>query len=176
MQIIRKVVIEIKTNRVAGGGVSAALCVVVLFLASFVPNLTLAFLFASSLVIGVCLLRYRLSCTLACYVAASAVSLFLVPDKFVPLAFIALFGNYPIVKLYIEKIRNITAEYIVKLIVFNIYLFMAYVILKALGEQAFFDFSMTLLYFVGLVLLLFYDLVFGFVINAFYKSYYKYLK
>ncbi len=168
--------IKIKTNKVAGGGVSAALCIVMLFLASFVPNLTLAFLFAASLVIGICLLRYRLSCAFLCYVAASAVSLFLVPDKFVPLAFIALFGNYPIVKLYIEKIRNITAEYIFKFIVANIYIFMAYIILQALGEQAFFDFSMIILYFAGLVLLLFYDLVFGFVINAFYKSYYKYLK
>lgn len=168
--------IEIKTNKVAGGGVSAALAIVMLFLASFVPNLTLAFLFASSLVIGICLLRYRLSCALACYIAASAVSLFLVPDKFVPLAFIALFGNYPIIKLYIEKINNITIEYILKFIAANVYLFMAYVILKSLGEQAFFDFSMTVLYFAGIVLLLFYDLVFGFVINAFYKSYYKYLK
>jgi len=67
-------------------------------------------------------------------------------------------------------------EYVVKYIAANIYLFAVYVILKALGEAAFFDFNMTVLYVAGIALMLFYDLAFSFVINAFYKTYYKYLK
>ncbi len=168
--------VPIKTSKLTGGGICAALCVVFLFLASFVPNLTLAFMFASSIVMGVCILRYRLATALACYLAASFISVFIVPDKFVGLGFFVLFGNYPIIKLYIERIKNIVAEYILKFIVANVYLFAIYVVLKALGEEAFFDFNSVLLYLAGIVLLLFYDLVFGFVINAFHKSYYKYLK
>lgn len=154
----------------------AALCVIMLFLASFIPNLKLAFLFASSVVLGICILRYKLTCALVCYIAASAVALFVLPNKFIGMAFFVLFGNYPIVKLYIERIRNIVIEYILKFFAANIYLFAIYVVLKALGEEAFFDFNTAILYIAGIVLLLFYDLVFGFVINAFYKSYYKYLR
>lgn len=173
---LRKVVVKIKTNKITGGGVSAALCVVMLFLASFVPNLKLAFLFASSITMAICLLRYKTLCAFSSYLAASAVSIFVLPDEFVALAFFVLFGNYPIIKLYIEKIRNITIEYILKFLAANVYLFAIYIVLKALGEKAFFDFNLFVLYLAGIVLLLFYDLVFGFVINAFYKTYSKYLK
>ena len=168
--------ITIKTNKLTGGGITCALCVVMLFLGSFIPNLKLAFLFATSIIMAICLLKYHSITAVLCYIATSAVSVFLLPNKFVALAFFVLFGNYPIVKLFIERIKNITFEYILKFFVANIYLFLIYIVLKALGEAAFFDFNLAVLYVAGLVLLLFYDLAFGFVINAFYKSYYKYLK
>lgn len=168
--------ITIKTNKLTGGGITCALCVVMLFLGSFIPNLKLAFLFATSIIMAICLLKYHSITSVLCYIATSVVSVFLLPNKFVALAFFVLFGNYPIVKLFIERIKNITFEYILKFFVANIYLFLIYVVLKALGEAAFFDFNLAVLYVAGLVLLLFYDLAFGFVINAFYKSYYKYLK
>lgn len=172
----RKVVIAIKTGKITGGGLSAALCMILLFGASYVPNLKFAFLFASSIIIGICLLKYRLGASIVCYVASSALALFILPNKFIALAFIVFFGNYPIIKLYIERINKIFLEYFIKFIFANIYLFLLYIALKALGEQAFFDFSMYILYVCGIVLLLFYDLLFAFVISAFYKSYYKYLK
>jgi len=169
-------VITIKTNKLSGGGLCSALCVVMLFISSFIPNLKLAFLFATSVIIGICLLRYRLFTALLCYIAASVVSIFILPSKLSALAFFVLFGNYPIVKLYIERIKNIVIEYIIKFFAANIYLFLIYIMLRALGEEAFFDFNSIILYLTGIFLLLFYDLVFGFIINAFYKSYYKYLK
>lgn len=165
-----------KTNKLAGGGICSALCIVMILLASFVPNIKLAFLFASSIVMAICLLRYKLSVYLISFITVSILSLFIVPNKFIPLAFFAFFGNYPLIKLHIERIKNIALEYLIKFMAANIYLFAVYVILKALGEAAFFDFNMTVLYVAGIVLMLFYDLAFSFVINAFYKSYYKYLK
>ena len=168
--------IDIKANRLSGGGICAALCVIMLLLGSVIPNLKLAFLFASSLLMGICLLRYKILSAILCYISVSVISVFMLPDKFVAMAFLILFGNYPIIKFYIEKIRNIYIEYILKFLVSNVYLVAFYVILKALDAVALFDFNTYILYIVGLALLLFYDLVFGFVINAFYKSYYKYLK
>lgn len=165
-----------KTNKLAGGGICAALCVVFILLASFLPTLKLTFLFASSIVMAICLLRYKFTVYIASFIAVSFLSLFIVPNKFIPLAFFGLFGNYPAIKLWIERIKNITLEYIIKFIAANIYLFIIYVVLKALGEASFFDFNIAVLYIAGIVLMLFYDLVFGFVINSFYKTYYKYLK
>lgn len=168
--------ITIKTNKITGGGICAALCVIMLLLSSYVPNLKLAFLFASSLIIGICILRYRLAASIMCYIAASAISIFILPNKFIGLAFLGVFGNYPIIKLYIEKAKNLVIEYIAKFVVANIYLVAIYIILTALNSYEIFDFNIYILYFAGVGLLLFYDLAFSFVINAFYKSYYKYLK
>ena len=168
--------IAIKTNKITGGGICAALSIIMLMLSSVIPNLKLAFLFASSIIVGICLLRYKLATTLACYIATSVIAIFILPNKFIGMAFFVLFGNYPIIKLYIEKTKNIIVEYVVKFAVANIYLIAVYVILRALESYSIFDFNIYLLYFVGIVLLLFYDLTFSFVINAFYKSYYKFLK
>ena len=165
-----------KTNKLAGGGICAALCVVFILLASFLPTLKLTFLFASSIVMAICLLRYKFTVYLASFIAVSLLSLFIVPNKFIPLAFFGLFGNYPAIKLWIERIKNISLEYVIKFVVANVYLFVIYIVLKALGEAAFFDFNITVLYIAGIALMLFYDLAFGFVINSFYKTYYKYLK
>ena len=118
----------------------------------------------------------KLATTLACYIATSVIAIFILPNKFIGMAFFVLFGNYPIIKLYIEKTKNIIVECVVKFAVANIYLIAVYVILRALESYSIFDFNIYLLYFVGIILLLFYDLTFSFVINAFYKSYYKFLK
>jgi len=67
-------------------------------------------------------------------------------------------------------------EYIIKFVFANIFLVALYVVLKATETVHIWDFGLALLWIVGIVALLFYDLMFTVVINAFYKSYYKYLK
>lgn len=170
----KRSVITIKTNKIAGGGVMSALCIVFLFCAKYVPNLTLAFLFAASITVGICILRYKTACALISYVAVSAITIFIIPD--ISLLFIVLFGIYPVIKLYIEKIRNITVEYVIKFVFANIFLTALYIVLKAVDEVHFWDFGLPLLWIAGVLALLFYDLMFTVVINAFHKSYYKYLK
>ncbi len=169
-----KGVIKIKTNKITGGGISSALCVIMLLGAKFVPNLTLAFLFAASITIGICILKYKTLCALLAYVATSVVTVFIVPEM--SLLFSVLFGIYPIIKLYIEKLKNIVAEYVIKFVFANVFLVALYVVLKAVDRVHIWDFGLPLLWIVGIVALLFYDLMFTVVINAFYKSYYKYLK
>jgi len=152
----------------------SALCVIFILCAKYVPNLTLAFLFAASITVGICILRYKTLCAFVSYAVTSLITLFIVPD--VSLLFTVLFGIYPIIKLYIEKLRNIVTEYIIKFVFANIFLVALYVVLKATETVHIWDFGLALLWIVGIVALLFYDLMFTVVINAFYKSYYKYLK
>lgn len=175
LQVGRKVVITIKTNKVAGGGVCAALCVVLLLVASFIPA-KIAFLFAASVVMGICILRYKGPTAFSVYFAVSLLSVFVLPNKLIAWAYLSVFGIYPLFKLYIEKINNITLEYIVKFIVWNIHLFGVYIILSALGQNSLFDMGTFWVWISGIILMLAYDLVFGIFINAFYKTYYKFLK
>ncbi len=164
-----------KTHKTAGGGMCAALCMVMLFAASFIPNIKIAFMFASSLVMGICILRYKTAVAAVVYAAVSLLSLFIIPNKLISLIFVSVFGIYPIIKLYIEKLSNITVEYVIKFIVWNIQLVVLYVIFCALGQDSFRDFGMLLVWIAGLFILCLYDFAFGIVINAFYKTYSKYL-
>ena len=164
-----------KGNAVAGGGVCAALCLALLFGASYLPA-KLAFVFATSIVMGICILRYKTMPAITTYLAVSVISVFVVPNKLVAFAYIVICGIYPIVKLYIEKIRNIVLEYILKFISWNIHIFFLYIVLAAMGQNSVFNVGRFWVWVCMILVFLAYDLVFGIVINSFYRTYYKFLK
>lgn len=164
-----------KSNKLAGGGICAALCLVLLFMGSYLPA-KIAFLFASSVVMGICILRYRGLAAFTTYFAVFMISVFAVPNKLLAWSYASVFGIYPLLKLYIERINKIVWEYIVKFFVWNIHLFGMYIILSAFGQNSLFDIGTVWIWLCGIVLMLAYDLVYGIFINAFYKTYYKYLK
>jgi len=164
--------LKIKTNKVSGGGICAALCTVLLYMSTILPA-KVAFLFATSIVMGICILRYKSLAAFLTYFAASAISLFLAPKC--AGYYIVLFGIYPIFKLYIERIGNIYAEYVVKFVIWNIHLTGLYIVLNALGQGELLNIATVWMWICGIVLMVIYDLVFGIVINAFYSTYSKYL-
>ena len=122
---------------------------------------------------GVCILRYRSLVAFVTYFAVSVLGLFLAPKC--AGYYIVLFGIYPLLKLYIEKVRNIAIEYVLKFIIWNIHLAGLYVVLNALGQGSLLNIATFWIWLCGIVLMVIYDLVFGIVINAFYSTYSKYL-
>lgn len=164
-----------KTSKLAGGGFCTALCLVMLFAASFVPA-KIAFLFAASIVMGICILRYKGLTAFTSYFAVSLLSIFFLPNKLMAWMYVAVFGIYPLFKLYIERINNIAVEYIVKFFIWNLHLFAIYIILSAMGQNSLFDIGTLWMWLCGIVLMLAFDLVYGIFINGFYKTYYKFLK
>ncbi|MBR5507964.1 MAG: hypothetical protein IKV88_07965 [Clostridia bacterium] len=164
--------LEIRTKKVSGGGICAALCMVLLYLSTVLPAKA-AILFATSIVMGICILRYKSLTAFLTYFAVSALGLFLAPKC--AGYYIVLFGIYPLLKLYIERIKNIIVEYIIKFVVWNIHLTGLYIVLNALGQGALLNIATFWIWLCGIVLMLIYDLVFGIVINAFYSTYSKYL-
>ena len=143
-----------------------------LYATAFIPA-KIAFLFASSIIMGICILRYRSLVAFTTYFTVSILGFFLVP-KYAGY-YIVLFGIYPLVKLYIEKIKNIVIEYIIKFLVWNIHLSGMYIVLNALGQGALFNLTTFWIWICAVVLMLIYDLLFGIFINAFYSTYSKYL-
>ena len=164
-----------KGNAVAGGGLCAALCVALLFGASYLP-VKLAFVFASSIVMGICILRYKTFPSIIAYLVTSLISVFVVPNKLVAFSFVVIFGIYPIVKLHIEKIRNIALEYVIKFVSWNVQIFFMYIVLAAMGQNSLFNVGRFWIWACMILIFLAYDLIFGIVINSFYRTYYKFLK
>ncbi len=118
-----------KSNYVAVGGICTAFSLVMLFIASVLPASKLAFTFIASVIVGMLIVVYGYKLALCQYAAVAIVGMLIVPDKAVALLYALVVGNYPAIKFLIDKIKNKVLNFAVKLIVFNIYMILSYLIL-----------------------------------------------
>ncbi len=165
----------IKSHKLSGGGICAALCIVFLFIASYIPA-KVVLLIASSIVMGICLLRYKGRVAFCVYAVVTALCIFIIPNKLMAWMYVAVFGIYPLLKFYIEKIKNIVFEYAIKFILWNIHLFLLYIVFSALGQNALYNIATFWFWLLGIFLMLVFDLLYGVFISAFFRTYYKFLK
>lgn len=115
-----------KSRYVASGGVYTALSVVFMVLSSISPVCRLAFVFMASAVVGIAHVSCGRALAWMVWAATSLLSLFLVADKAYAVLYLIVVGNYPIIKLYIEKIRRLSVRTLVKLFCFNVYMLICY--------------------------------------------------
>lgn len=106
--------------RVALGGIVSALCLVTMFLAGIIPALYLALPMASGILMMIIAEEVDTKWALLTYISVSILSFFITFDKEAALIFILFFGHYPILRLYIEKIKSRGVRRAVKLAVFNL--------------------------------------------------------
>lgn len=90
----------------------------VLMLVSYFPYLTYAVPAVAGLCVMAVLIEAGALYAFLCYVSASVLS-FLIAEKEAAFMFICLFGFYPIVKAFIERIRKSVPEWIIKILLFN---------------------------------------------------------
>ena len=115
-----------KSQKIATGGLISALSLLFLYLCSVVPSGKIAMICISSFCIGLCVALINIRFSVVAYIAVSILGLILLPNKIIPLLFILFFGNYPVAKLFLEKITNTYLMWLVKIIVFNIYAVVTY--------------------------------------------------
>ncbi len=106
--------------KVAVGGLITAFSLVLMLLTGIFPFGTYAFPIISGVLLISVFLEFGLGWSMLAYAAISILSLFFVADKEAALFFILLFGYYPVVKSYIEKIKSKIVQYIIKFGIFNV--------------------------------------------------------
>ncbi|MBQ3003763.1 MAG: hypothetical protein IJD82_08530, partial [Clostridia bacterium] len=107
---------------VATSGVLAALAVVILLLGSLIELLDLSAAAMASLVIMVAVIDLGIGYAAGVYAVAAVLSVLLFP-KTATIVFAAFVGYYPIVKVYLDRIKPRLLQYTVKLVLFNTFLF-----------------------------------------------------
>ncbi len=113
--------------KIALSGMMTAMSVVLMFLTGVIPSSTYALPLLAGALILIVVIELGNRWAWMVYMSISILSLFLAPDKAAVLVFILLFGYYPIVKVYIEKrIRPIIIQIAIKMIVFNVSMFIIY--------------------------------------------------
>lgn len=106
--------------RVALGGIVAALCLVTMFLAGIIPALYIVLPMAAGVLMMIIAVEVNTKWAMLTYLAVSILSFFITFDKEAALIFILFFGHYPILRFYIERIKNCGVRAVIKLAVFNI--------------------------------------------------------
>ncbi len=109
-----------KSNHIAKGGIFAALSLILLYLSSIFPTNKLFILGIASCIIPLSIMITGIKNTIVVYSAVSLLSFFIIPSKIISIAYILIFGSYGFAKYYIEKLRNIPLEIILKLLYFNV--------------------------------------------------------
>jgi hypothetical protein len=109
-----------KSNNIAKGGIFAALSLILLYISSVIPTNRLSILSIASCIVPLSIMLTGIKNTIVVYSAVSLLSLFIIPSKLISMAYILIFGSYGFVKYYIEKLRNMPLEIVLKLLYFNI--------------------------------------------------------
>lgn len=145
-----------KSRNMAESGVLVALTLIVLFSTSILSISTLSIMTIASCLIPIAIIRTSVKNAILVYIASSILSFMLVPTN-IAIYYTLFFGIYGIVKYFIEKIRNMPLEILLKLISFNILLGITYLITKTFLSFVYPSISLWLLWLVAQVIFLIYD-------------------
>lgn len=105
--------------RVALGGIVSALCLVTMFLAGILPALYLVLPMIAGVLMMIIAVEVSKGWALLTYISVSILSLFITFDKEAALVFIILFGHYPILRLYTNKLPKLLRT-VSRFVIFNV--------------------------------------------------------
>ena len=111
-------------------GIICALALVLMLITTIFPFGTYAFPCFAGMLFVVIAIEFGIGWAYMAYGVVALLSLFLVSDKEAVLYFIAFFGFYPILKGTIEKIKSKPLQYILKYLIFNICVIVAFYMAK----------------------------------------------
>lgn len=115
-----------KSSRVALSGVIGAFALSMMLLGSVIPCAT----FCAPAISGLLLVPVALECGLKTawllFAAVAILALILVPEKEMALAFVFILGHYPLVKVWLDRLRFALVRGAAKLGVFNLSILVMY--------------------------------------------------
>ncbi|MBQ0083403.1 MAG: hypothetical protein KBS52_01375 [Clostridiales bacterium] len=140
------------TVKITFCGMMCALGVAIMLLAYF-PYFTYAVPAIAGLLVLIVYIEIGLKWSAAVYIITSVLA-FLFCESEAKLMYVFLLGFYPIIKIYIEKIKNRAVSYVLKFLTFNVCLFIVYLIFgKLFGTVFDINDSLGKFEIIGLILL-----------------------
>lgn len=114
--------------KVSLGGIVAALCLVMMFLTAVFPPLNMTLPLFAGMLISVVAIEVSTSWAFVTYIVVSILSFFMTPDKEAAIFFAALFGYYPVLKDFVDKMKVKIIAWLIKLVVFDAAMILIYYI------------------------------------------------
>lgn len=119
-----------KSKRLAMASVFTALIVVILYLSSFFPMLSLSMVAIAGVLPAVLVSEFGIGTAAMAYVASSVLALILVPDRMNSMLFVLLFGHYPIIKELSERVKQKWFTWCIKLLSANVLFVVVWILFK----------------------------------------------
>lgn len=144
-------------KKIAYGGLTTALCVIMIVGSAYLPTGKAALLFMASFAVYLLTLCTDKKTAGVCY-AASSIVIFLITSFTNPLitvSFVLCFGNYPILKTLFEKCKLVLAI-ILKFLAYTVYFCAVYYSVTILFDVVI-PYAVFVLYLGGVVAFAFYD-------------------
>lgn len=120
-----------KTSSLVKGGLYTALSVIMIYFANVSPTSKLTFLAVAAAVIPLSIITINLKYSGIVFAATSILSL-LLGLRGTAITYIFFFGLYGFIKYYIERLRKLPLEWVLKFAFFNISFFSMYYLYKTL--------------------------------------------
>lgn len=122
----------IKTHNITRGGVYIALTIVLLYLSIISPTSKLFILGCAACIIPLSIVTTDLKSSFMVYGVSSLLALMFFSLKSSVITYILFFGLYGFVKYFVEKIRKLPIEIIIKLVFFNVCFYVTYLIYSSI--------------------------------------------
>lgn len=169
------------TRQVAYTAMVGALSVLILYLSTILPTGRIALVAAAGILPAILVIKYGVLSGFILYGLVSVLSLLLLPNKMNAVLYILLFGHYPMFKSLIERINKLWVEGVLKLLLFNVLLTVLLLINLAVlgpgilegitiaGTAMPIGVAVVLLYIVGNIVFVIYDIGFTGLISGFIR-------
>jgi hypothetical protein len=151
-----------RSKKVALGGVLGTLCMICLYAAVYLPINRIFLYGVSSIFCGIILMETGAKWSWTFYIATSALALLIIPNKIGVIPYILFFGLYGIIKYYIEKLKILALELVLK----GTYFLLSAVCIAAIIKDLFLGnvyskFPLWMLGIAGVVIFYLYDYVYS---------------
>lgn len=163
-----------KSSYIAKGGLFTAVGVILVYLSTILPVNKLYLLTIASCIIPLCVIDLGPKNALTVYASTAILSLLIGGIKATVILYIIFFGLYGILKYYIEKIRKLYIELILKLVFFNICMAFMYLTYKLFVTNLFkINISIYLILILMQVVFIIYDYAVTLFINYIYNRFHR---
>ena len=120
------------SRRIAMSAIFVALMIVLLYLSSIFPIMSLSIIAIAGVVSAILISEFGIASAVAAYVTTSVLAAILVPDKSNVVLFIMLFGIYPTIQNLAERVKLMWFTWAIKLVAANILFWITWFIFKTL--------------------------------------------
>lgn len=121
-----------KSSNIARGGLLTALGVIFIYLSNIAPTSKIYLLGVASCIIPLSIMWTNIKNSIVVYGATCILCLLLIGFKGGVATYILFFGLYGFAKFYIEKLRKLPLEILLKLVFFNISITLIFLIYRVL--------------------------------------------
>ncbi|MGL5149880.1 MAG: hypothetical protein ACRC7N_04800 [Clostridium sp.] len=129
-------------KNISTGGILVALTILTLYLTNIIPINTLALLTLASCFVPIALIKCDIKTALVVYISSTLISFFILPFN-IAICYGGFFGLYGLIKFFIEKLRKLPLEVLLKFIFFNI---MGLILFNFMQGFLVFDSSLSIIF------------------------------